>query len=108
MVSKKRIVRDPIYGFISLHHYDFIRELIDTPYFQRLRRLSQLGVSPYVYPTATHTRLSHSIGAMELFVRLVDNLFEHESKEREKIGELRALGIATIPRSIRSIPNKSI
>ena len=66
-------VRDPIYGFISLSHYEFVKELVDTALFQRLRRLCQLGVSVYVYPSAVHNRFIHSLGAMELFARTFDS-----------------------------------
>ena len=91
---KERIVRDPIHNFISLSDYEFIQELIDTKYFQRLRRLFQLGVSPFVYPTATHNRLSHSLGAMELFGRVFDNLHKNESSDT--LTNLRKLGVSSI------------
>ena len=91
---KERIVRDPIHDFISLSDYEFIQKLVDTEYFQRLRRLFQLGVSAFVYPTATHNRLSHSLGAMELFGRIFDNLHKHD--ESETITNLRKIGKATI------------
>lgn len=96
-LKKQRIVRDPIHGFISLSHYDFIQELVDTQYFQRLRRLCQLGVSAYVYPSATHNRLSHVLGAMELFTKLFDNLKRSapSSVTTDKLEELRKLGIAS-------------
>jgi HD superfamily phosphohydrolase len=95
-VQKNRIIRDPIYGFISLSYYEFIQGIIDNPYFQRLRRLSQLGVSSYVYPTATHSRLNHSLGAMELFIRLFDHLFENPKEKKEDVEQLRKTGIASI------------
>lgn len=91
---KERIVRDPIHDFITLSDYDFVQRLIDTKYFQRLRRLFQLGVSPFVYPTATHNRLSHSLGAMELFGRIFDHL--HKNEHAETTTELKKLGIASI------------
>jgi uncharacterized protein len=91
---KERIVRDPIHDFISLTDYDFIQKLIDTKYFQRLRRLFQLGVSVYVYPSATHNRLSHSLGTMELFGRIFDNI--HKDIRDGSKDELRKIGVATI------------
>lgn len=93
---KERIVRDPIHDFISLSEYDFVQKLIDTEYFQRLRRLYQLGVSSYVYPSATHNRLSHSLGAMKLFGRIFDNLHKNITENANRISELRKIGIATI------------
>lgn len=65
MVNKLKIINDPVYGFINIPseiHYDIIQH----PYFQRLRRLKQLGLSYYVYPGATHTRFEHAIGVMHL------------------------------------------
>ncbi len=91
---KERIVRDPLHNFISLSDYDFVQKLVDTEYFQRLRRLFQLGVSVYVYPSATHNRLSHSLGAMELFGRIFDNI--HKDIKDGSKEELRKIGIATI------------
>lgn len=89
---KETIIRDPIHGFISLSHYDFIKPLVETAYFQRLRRLAQLGVSAYVYPSATHNRLNHSLGAMELFVRLFDHLFK-DSLHEDEVEKMRMLGV---------------
>lgn len=91
-MCKETIIRDPIHGFISLNHYDCIKELIETPYFQRLRRLSQLGVSVYVYPSAVHNRFNHSLGVMELFVQMFDHLFKDRLAE-DKIKEMRLIGI---------------
>jgi len=91
---KERIVRDPIHGFVSLSDYEFIQKLVNMQYFQRLRRLYQLGVSSFVYPTATHSRLSHSLGATELFGRIFDNLHKRDKKEVEysrKIGKAAVL-----------------
>ena len=65
MTNKLKIINDPVYGFINIPseiHYDIIQH----PYFQRLRRLMQLGLSYYVYPGATHTRFEHAIGVMHL------------------------------------------
>jgi hypothetical protein len=71
--------RDPLYGFITVD--DLEQRIIDTPQFQRLRRIMQLGTSFLVYPSATHTRFEHSLGVLEastlIFNRLVsdpDNL----------------------------------
>ena len=90
---KETVIRDPIHGFISLSHFDFIEPLTETPYFQRLRRLTQLGVSVYVYPSATHNRLNHTLGAMELFTRLFDHLFKDSLNDNE-VQNLKRLGVA--------------
>lgn len=62
---KSKIINDPIYGFVTIHD-EIIYQLIDHPYFQRLRRIKQLGLTNLVYPGALHTRFHHAIGAMYL------------------------------------------
>lgn len=62
---KRKILNDPIYGFININS-DLIFDIIDHPYFQRLRRIKQLGLTDLVYPGALHTRFHHAIGAMHL------------------------------------------
>jgi HD superfamily phosphohydrolase len=64
-LNKKKIFNDPIYGFISVPN-DLIFDLIEHPYFQRLRRIKQLGLTSLVYPGALHTRFQHAMGAMHL------------------------------------------
>jgi len=56
--------RDPVHGFIEPFPHE--KEIIDTPEFQRLRRISQLGLTYYVYHGAEHSRFGHSIGVMHL------------------------------------------
>ncbi len=63
--NKRKIINDPIYGFVSFED-DIIYDLINHPYFQRLRRIKQLGLTNLVYPGALHTRFHHAIGAMHL------------------------------------------
>jgi HD superfamily phosphohydrolase len=63
--NKRKILNDPVYGFITLRH-EILLDLIDHPYFQRLRRITQLGLSHLVYPGAIHNRFHHAIGAMHL------------------------------------------
>lgn len=61
---------DPIYGFIRIRH-PFLLELIDDPIFQRLRRITQMGLSSYVFPGAQHSRFEHAIGAMYLMSKAI-------------------------------------
>jgi len=68
-----KIVNDPIYGLIEIPS-GIIMDLIEHPYFQRLRRITQLGLTHYVYPGATHNRFSHSLGAMHLTIQAVNIL----------------------------------
>ncbi len=63
--NKKKIINDPVYGFISLPG-GIIYDLIEHPWFQRLRNIRQLGMAYYVYPGATHTPFQHSLGALHL------------------------------------------
>ena len=68
-----KILNDPVYGFISLPH-KILLDVIDHPYFQRLRRIKQLGLSHLVYPGAMHTRFQHSIGCTHLMLQAVATL----------------------------------
>jgi hypothetical protein len=63
--NKKKIINDPVHGFINISS-DIIFDLIEHPYFQRLRRIRQLGLTSFVYPGATHTRFQHALGATHL------------------------------------------
>lgn len=73
MTNKRKIFNDPVYGFITIPS-DFIFEVIEHPYFQRLRRIKQLGMSELVYPGAFHTRFSHALGAMHLMTEALATL----------------------------------
>ncbi|MBI1306063.1 MAG: HD domain-containing protein [Bacteroidetes bacterium] len=66
----RKIINDPIYGFINVTD-DLIFELIEHPFFQRLRRIRQLGLTGLIYPGATHTRFHHALGAMHLMHRAI-------------------------------------
>jgi HD superfamily phosphohydrolase len=63
--NKRKIINDPVYGFISIPG-DFIFDLIEHPWFQRLRNIKQLGLTSFVYPGANHSRFQHCLGAMHL------------------------------------------
>ena len=71
--NKLKIFNDPIYGFITIPN-TLIYDLIQHPYFQRLRRISQMGLSYLVYPGANHTRFHHALGCMHLMQKAVDVL----------------------------------
>jgi len=70
---KKKIFNDPVYGFITIGH-DLIFDIIQHPYFQRLRRIKQLGMTDMVYPGALHNRFQHAIGAMHLMGLALNSL----------------------------------
>jgi len=71
--KKLKIFNDPIYGFIAIPNA-LVFELIAEPYFQRLRRISQMGLSYLVYPGAHHTRFHHALGCMHLMQQAVQVL----------------------------------
>ena len=71
--NKRKIINDPVYGFIGIPgdiHFD----IIEHPFFQRLRRIRQLGLTHMVYPGALHTRFQHAIGSMHLMIQAIDVL----------------------------------
>ena len=72
-MSKKKIINDPLYGFITLNP-GLLSDLIEHPYFQRLRYIKQLGLTDLVYPGALHTRFQHAMGAMHLMGRVLEDL----------------------------------
>lgn len=71
--NKRKIINDPVFGFINIPN-DFLYDIIQHPYFQRLSRIKQLGLSSFVYPGAQHTRLQHSLGAMHLMSEAITQL----------------------------------
>ncbi len=90
--NKKKIVNDPIYGFISIPD-PMIFDLIEHPYMQRLRRIMQLGMSHLVYPGALHTRFHHALGAMHLMTQAVATIRRkgHEITAEEERAVLIAI-----------------
>jgi len=85
-LNKFKIFNDPIYGFINIPT-ELIFDIIEHPYFQRLRRISQMGLSYFVYPGAHHTRFEHALGAMHLMQKTVNVLISKSieiSKEEEE------------------------
>ena len=87
MKASSKIINDPLYGFISLQG-GIILKLIEHPYFQRLRRISPLGLTSLVYPGALHTRFHHAIGAMHLMQKAINVLRSkgHEISNEEAEG----------------------
>ena len=86
MKTSYKILNAPIYVLIRIPH-GIIFELIEHPYFQRLRRITQLGLSYLVYPGAYHTRFQHAIGATHLMSKAVQQLRNkgHEITEEEDV-----------------------
>ena len=71
--NKLKIFNDPVYGFINIPD-ESIFDIIETPYFQRLRNIKQLGLSHLVYPGALHTRFHHAMGCMYLMGQALEIL----------------------------------
>lgn len=74
-MNKRKIFNDPVYGFIQIPSA-LCFDLIEHRYFQRLRRIQQLGLSSLVYPGAVHTRFHHALGAMHLVTKALRELKE--------------------------------
>jgi uncharacterized protein len=70
---KRKIINDPVYGLITIPN-NIVFDIIEHPWFQRLRRIIQLGLTHYVYPSAVHTRYQHALGAMHLMTQAVEVL----------------------------------
>jgi uncharacterized protein len=73
MPLARKIINDPVYGFITLDH-PLLLEIVAHPYYQRLRRISQMAFAHLVYPGAVHSRLHHSLGAYHLMCSAIQEL----------------------------------
>jgi len=74
-MSKSKIFNDPVYGFVNVP-YGIIFDIVEHPFFQRLRRIKQVSLTHYVYPGALHTRFHHALGAMHLMHEAIKVLRE--------------------------------
>jgi len=91
-MNKRKIFNDPVYGFLYFP-FDILYDLIDHPYFQRLKRISQLGLSHYVYPGAHHTRFHHALGAVALMTKAVETLRIKDIKITDEEAEAVSIAI---------------
>jgi HD superfamily phosphohydrolase len=87
-----KIINDPVYGFITIDN-PLILEVIRNPFYQRLRRIQQMGFANLVYPGAVHTRLHHSLGAYHLMCNALASLRTKniEITEKEELGAKLAI-----------------
>jgi uncharacterized protein len=92
-LNKRKIFNDPVYGFVYIP-YEIIFDIIEHPYFQRLRRIQQLGLTNYVYPGALHTRFHHALGAMHLTTEAIEVLRSKGAEITEE--ESKAVCIAIL------------
>ncbi|WP_312825714.1 HD domain-containing protein [Epilithonimonas sp.] len=93
MQNKLKIINDPVHGFIKIPH-EILFDIIEHPYFQRLRRISQTGLLSLIFPGAKHTRFLHALGAMNLMFKALETLKLKGvkiSKEEEKAAMLAIL-----------------
>ncbi|WP_338792992.1 HD domain-containing protein [Bernardetia sp. MNP-M8] len=90
--QQRKIINDPVHGFIRIPT-KLILKLINHPYFQRLRRIKQLGLTEFVYPGALHTRFHHALGAMNLMRMALDTLRLKEHKISHKEYESALIAI---------------
>ncbi len=73
MANKRKIINDPVFGFLSIPN-ELVYDVLQHPYVQRLNRIRQLGLSYLVYPGALHSRFGHSLGAMHLMQEAIRSL----------------------------------
>ena len=90
--NKSKLINDPLHGFVTLPSA-LVYDVVQHPYFQRLRRIRQLGMSEWVYPGATHTRFHHALGAMNLMVKALDTLRGKGGEITDEEKEAAILGI---------------
>ncbi len=91
-LNKRKIINDPVLGFINIPS-DFLHDLLQHPFVQRLNRIKQLGLTSFVYPGAQHTRFLHSVGAMHLMKEAIEQL---RSKGNEITDEEAEAAMAAI------------
>jgi len=92
MEKTHKILNDPVYGFISIP-YGIVFDLVEHPYFQRLRSIKQVSLTHYVYPGALHTRFHHALGALHLMGEAVKSLKSKGVKINKKEGEAVMIAI---------------
>lgn len=73
MIKQYKIINDPVHGFINIPQ-GLILDIIQHPYFQRLKDIRQLGLTNLVYPGACHSRLNHALGAMHLMKEAINSI----------------------------------
>lgn len=81
-LNREKVIRDPVHNYIHIRQ-NVIKNLIDTPEFQRLRRIKQLGTTSFTFPGAEHSRFTHSLGVFEITQTICDN-FEQNYKSKQQ------------------------
>ena len=90
--NKNKIINDPVYGFINIPD-ELIFDLMEHPYFQRLRAIKQLGLTHYVYPAAMHTRFQHALGSVYLMNMALDVIHQkgYDLDPEDRLGAMVAI-----------------
>jgi HD superfamily phosphohydrolase len=91
-LNKNKIINDPVFGFISIP-FDIVFDVLEHPYFQRLRRIRQLGLTQLVYPGAHHTRFQHALGATHLMSSAVQVIRSKSHEISDDEAEAASLAI---------------
>jgi len=107
-------IYDDIHGFIEITKLE--KEIINSPYFQRLKEIKQLGLTYFIFPGATHTRFAHSIGVMKIADQMIRNIIlntdflrnkyeSYNSKDREEVeNEVKKIRVAALLHDIGHYP----
>ncbi|CAG8821510.1 34740_t:CDS:10, partial [Gigaspora margarita] len=93
-MDSNKLIKDPIHGYIKFENW--VIQFIDTPQFQRLRDIKQLGTAFYVFPGATHTRFEHSLGTAYLAYNLTKRLQEQQGKNNYDERNLKCVTLAAL------------
>ncbi len=91
-MNNSKIINDPVYGFLTIPS-ELVFKLIQHPFFQRLRRIRQLGMTEFVYPGAIHSRFNHALGALNLMTKAVDVLRQKKVIITDEEAEAVYIGI---------------
>src|SRR4051794_24697035 len=86
LLRPAKVVADPIHGDVYLNNLEAL--IVDSPPMQRLRRVRQLGTTCLVYPAATHTRFSHSVGVVRVVQDLLDAVWDQQVRPKAAVGLL--------------------
>ncbi len=92
-------IRCPIHGFIGLNEWE--KRVVDTPVFQRLRRIRQLAWTDHVYPSAMHSRFEHSLGVMHVATRLYDSIVSNSSETLKSVYGYTDVGLVRDRQKVR-------
>ena len=112
-LSEAKVLKDPVHSYIHIN-YEVVWNCLDSKEFQRLRRIRQLGGDFQVYPTAEHSRFSHSLGVYEIVRRMVTEIksLSVELSEYDKIcvmlaGLLHDVGHGPFSHAFEHVTNHS-